>query len=154
MPKTLLPVPHRRQGEAADCLAACAAMVLDYLNTPLLYDQLLSVLEVKPFGVPRRNILALNQYGVKVVYREASLEFISEYLAAALPVIAFVYTGELAYWQGKAPTNHAVVVVGLGDEGLLLNDPEFEQAPQVASVDEFLLAWQESDNACAVISLP
>lgn len=31
---TLLPVSHRRQQQQADCLAACAAMALDYLLDP------------------------------------------------------------------------------------------------------------------------
>ncbi len=38
---TLLPVSHRRQQQQADCLTACAAMVLDYQQRPIPYDRLL-----------------------------------------------------------------------------------------------------------------
>ena len=37
---TLLTVSHRQQTQQADCLAACAAMVLDYLHIPISYNKL------------------------------------------------------------------------------------------------------------------
>jgi ABC-type bacteriocin/lantibiotic exporter with double-glycine peptidase domain len=129
-------------------------MVLEYLSLSLPYARLLDILEIKPYGAPRRNILALNRHGVDVTYREATLDLLREYLDNALPVIVFVYTGELTYWQGREPTNHAVIVVGMDDEGLFVNDPEFQNAPQYVSREEFELGWQESDNACAILSLP
>ena len=44
MPKHLLPVPHHKQREGADCLAACAAMVLSYLGLSVAYERLLKLL--------------------------------------------------------------------------------------------------------------
>ena len=35
MPNTLLPIPHHLQRSDGDCLAACAAMVLDHLDVPM-----------------------------------------------------------------------------------------------------------------------
>lgn len=35
-----LPVPHRKQLQQSDCLAACAAMVLAYLGEPVDYQRL------------------------------------------------------------------------------------------------------------------
>ncbi len=129
-------------------------MVLAYLDVPVPFEGLLAALNIGPYGAPRRNIVALSRFGVSVAYREGTLEFLNESLEAALPVIAFVHTGELGYWAGRLPSDHAVVVVGLEGDRVLLNDPEFEHAPQAASLDEFELAWQASDYACAVISLP
>ena len=50
MPAILLPVLHQQQRQQADCLAACAAMILAYLDVDIEYDQLLRLLKVKPFG--------------------------------------------------------------------------------------------------------
>lgn len=41
MPGHLLSVPLHRMKQTADCLAACVAMVLDYLGHPVNYDQLI-----------------------------------------------------------------------------------------------------------------
>jgi len=76
-------------------------MVLDYLNAPVPFSHLVEALDVKSYGAPRRNILALSRLGVDVEYREASLDAITEYLEAALPVIVFLHTGELGYWKGR-----------------------------------------------------
>lgn len=147
-----LPVPHREQQQAADCLAACAAMVLSYLERPEPYGRLLSILGIGTIGAPRRNVLRLARLGVDVEYREATLPILARYLQAGQPVVAFVDTGELPYWP--VSTNHAVVVVGIDEETVWINDPAFSNAPVAVSVAEFDLAWFNGDNACAVIRLP
>ena len=60
MPNTLLAVPHQRQQQEADCLAACATMVLAYLNVDIKYQQLLKLLKVKPYGTPGQNLKYLS----------------------------------------------------------------------------------------------
>ncbi len=155
MPKTSLPIipplplPLRKQAQSSDCLAACAAMVLAYLGQPAAYSTLLTLLRIGPLGTPRRNIQRLTQLGVEVIYREATLPLVADYLAAGQPVIAFVDTTELAYWS--TATNHAVVIIGLDESDVLVNDPALETAPQRIPHDEFELAWLNCDNTCAVI---
>ena len=133
MPKASLPhipplnVPHREQIQASDCLAACVAMVLDYLGRPVSYPQLLSLLQIGLLGAPRRNVLRLTRLGLDVTYREAALSLIVAYLQVSQPVIAFVDTGELA--------------------------PAFASAPQRIPRGEFELAWLNCDNACAVVNV-
>ena len=61
MPKILLTVPQQKQQSDGDCLAACAAMVLNYLNRPVAYASLLKLLKIKPFGAPASNIRLLEQ---------------------------------------------------------------------------------------------
>ena len=64
MSKLILPVTHLRQLHPADCIAACATMILAYLNEPVEYDRLLRILQVAPeFGTAAFNIrlLALRQ---------------------------------------------------------------------------------------------
>jgi ABC-type bacteriocin/lantibiotic exporter with double-glycine peptidase domain len=55
-----LPVRHYKQTQLADCLAACAAMVLDYLQKSIAYERLLRLLGIGLIGAPRRNILQLS----------------------------------------------------------------------------------------------
>jgi ABC-type bacteriocin/lantibiotic exporter with double-glycine peptidase domain len=157
MPKTSLPivlplpVPHRKQERDSDCLAACAAMVLAYLNRPTAYAELLTLLRIGPLGAPRRNVSRLAQLGLDVTYREATLPIVAAYLQAGEPVITFVDTTELTYWSFA--TNHAVVVIGLDAIEVVVNDPAFDTAPHRIPHDEFELAWLNSDNACAIITV-
>jgi len=157
VPHTSLPtspriddVPLRRQTQPADCLAACAAMILDFLGQSLSYKKLLALLNIGPYGTPRRNILQLTTAGLRVDYGEATPDILAAYLESGRPVIAFVDTGELPYWAES--TNHAVVVVGLDDETVLVHDPAFD-SPQTVPREDFELAWLECDNVCALITI-
>lgn len=158
MPNTSLPVtlrlqgvPHYRQTQASDCLAACVAIVLDYLGRPMPYVDLITLLEIGPIGAPRRNVLQLTQVGLKVSYREATLSIVTAYLQAGLPVIAFVDTGELPYWS--ASTNHVVVIIGIDEENVVLKDPAFDTEVQIVPRGDFELAWLECDNVCVALDL-
>jgi ABC-type bacteriocin/lantibiotic exporter with double-glycine peptidase domain len=124
-------------------------MVLDFLGRSLSYETLLDLLDIGPYGAPRRNILRLTILGLQVNYGEATPGILAAYLENRQPVIAFVDTGELPYWSES--TNHAVVVVGLNDDTVLLYDPAFD-SPQVVPRGDFELAWLECDNVCALIT--
>lgn len=144
-----LPVPHHKQRQAADCLAACATMVLAYHHRAVTYARLLSLLGISPIGAPRRNILHLTALGLDVDYYEATLPLLAQELHRGYPVIAFVDTAELPYWH--IASNHAIVVVGLTQDEVHANDPAFDTAPYTIPHGDFELAWLNCDNACAVI---
>lgn len=150
MPDLLLSVPHREQDDTADCLAACAAMVLDYMNIPVTYDRLLKLLKVQWFGTFGANLHALEQLGVQVVYKRGTLAELREHLVNNRPPIALVETGELPYW--KQATLHAVVVVGMDYRHLYLNDPAFPEFPIKVSHGDFGLAWLERDELYAALT--
>lgn len=125
-------------------------MALDYIGQPVNYDRLLRLLQIDPdYGTSARNILRLSELGVEVLYTRGTLDDIRAHLIADHPCIVFVNTGELPYWQEA--TGHAVVVVGLDDATVYLNDPAFATAPQIVSHGDFLLAWLEMDEYFAVI---
>ncbi|MBI5053051.1 MAG: C39 family peptidase, partial [Chloroflexi bacterium] len=139
MPKLLLPVTHFKQAQRADCIAACAKMVLDYIEKPINYDRLLRILRVNPdYGTVASNILRLKEVGVDVLYSRGSLEDIRSHLADNRPCIAFVNTDELPYWHERG--GHAVVVIGIDDDLIYLNDPSFPESPQAVLHGNFLLA--------------
>jgi hypothetical protein len=103
----------------------------------------------KQLGTPASNILKLKQLGINVVYEQGTLNKLHHHLANNRPCIVFVKTGELPYWAQD--TDHAIVVVGLDDEFVYLNDPAFPAAPTQVSHGDFELAWQERDEFYAVI---
>ena len=111
MPGHLLQVPLRRMQEEADCLAACAAMVLDYIGHPVAYVEILRLLDVGTYGTPAGRIARLATRDVNVEYGEGTLARLEALVDGDQPIIALLRTVELPYWQG-VDTFHSVVVVG------------------------------------------
>jgi ABC-type bacteriocin/lantibiotic exporter with double-glycine peptidase domain len=148
---TLLPVSHRQQRQQAECLAACAAMVLDYLQVPASYEQLVELLRIGPAGAPFRNLRYLESLGLSVLIEQGEIETLRSHLGRGSPVLAFVDTGQLPYWDEI--TGHAVVVVGIEADLIYLNDPGFTEAPKVIPVAEFELAWLGLDQFYAISEL-
>jgi ABC-type bacteriocin/lantibiotic exporter with double-glycine peptidase domain len=148
---TLLPVSHRRQKQPSDCLAACAAMVLDYLLVPVNYSQLIGLLNVDAVGAPFRNLRYLHSLGLSVTVAEGNIETLQTQLDTGLPVIVAVATIELPYWDEA--TDHAVVVIGMDEQQVYINDPDRVSSPQVVSLAEFELAWLEKDYLYACVQL-
>lgn len=153
MPKVLLPVTHLKQRRDGDCLAACAAMILDFMGRGVDYSRLLLLLGIKNYGAPAGNIRHVSQLGLNVEYSVTDSAGLFRMLADGTPLIVFVRTGDLPYWKYK--TDHAVVVVGYDSDthSVFLNDPYFEEAPILVPLEYFELAWLERDNYYAVITI-
>jgi len=94
-----LNVSNVRQQRQADCLAACAAMVVSYLQLPFSYERARHIIGVTSIGAPFHRLERLREWRLSVVIGEGSLETLAEYLQLGLPVIVAVGTGELSYWQ-------------------------------------------------------
>ncbi len=150
MPPVLLPVSHFEQRSTGECLAAGAAMLLTYLEIPITYDQLLQILRIEWFGAPASHIRYLEKLGVVVTYKQGDLVELHQQLWQDRPCIAFVQTGELPYWAEDLA--HAVVVVGLDDKNVFLNDPAWPDAPMQVARGDFELAWLARDEFYAVIT--
>ncbi|MEM7124793.1 MAG: cysteine peptidase family C39 domain-containing protein [Chloroflexota bacterium] len=150
----LLNVPNVRQRQQADCLAACAQMVLTYLGEQVDYNRLLRILDTTENGTPFSNIRRLTSLGLFVEQDEYidDLTLVAHYLDLRLPIIIGVKTWGLSYWR-PIDTNHAVVIVGLSDSDIYINDPAFDEAPKVIKEDDFLYAWLGHDFRYAIIGL-
>ena len=152
MPNILLPVPHHLQHSDSDCLAACAAMALDYVGASANYDRLLRLLGVKPYGTPGSRLNNLTDLGVDVRYALGTMDELLDYLSYGQPCIVLVRTDQLPYWTYA--TDHAVLVVGFDEQAIYVNDPAFKEAPQRAPRADFELAWLEFDYRYATIWSP
>jgi ABC-type bacteriocin/lantibiotic exporter with double-glycine peptidase domain len=131
VPRNLLTVRHIQPRYSADCLAACAAMLLTYINVQVPYERLLRILNVQSFGASGRNLYRLSQLGVEVVYREGAMSILEEIIGSGRPCIALAQTGFLQYWTYS--TEHAVIVVGIDGDSVYLNDPAFAQHPMITT---------------------
>ncbi|MCL4267820.1 MAG: C39 family peptidase [Anaerolineae bacterium] len=147
----LLPVSHQQQKHQSDCLAACAAMLLSYLQIPISYKKLMQLLKVDAIGTPFRNLQNLGALGLSILIAEGDFAAVQAHLAAGLPVITAVDTRQLSYWQEE--TDHAVVIIGLDDTAVSLNDPNSPDAPKIVTRAEFELSWLEKNYLHAVIQL-
>ena len=148
MDPVLLSVSHVRQRNSGECVAACSMMALTYLGFSVPYKRLVELLKISWFGTPSFNIRELEKLGVAVIYKQGSFAEIQSHLENGRPSIAFVKTRELPYWEED--TGHAVLVVGLDDEYVYVNDPAMEDAPIQISRGDFDLAWLEWDELYAV----
>lgn len=151
MPRNLLTVPHIPQRNSADCLAACAAMLLAAIDKDVPYPQLLRILNVQSYGTSARNLHYLSQVGVDIVYREGSLSILEETISSGRPCLTLVRTEFFPHWSYT--TDHAVVVVGMDDDLVYLNDPAFAQYPMHVTKLEFDLAWMEFDYRYCIITM-
>jgi len=147
----LLPVPHQPQQNDGDCLAACAAMLLAYLEQPLDYAHLRRLLDIRSYGAPAGNIRLLTQLNLTVAYSQTDLQGLESLLDQGQAVIVFVRTGDLPHWRYSV--DHAVVATGYDDHHIYLNDPDRDKAemPLAVPKDDFELAWLERDYYYAVI---
>lgn len=151
MPKRLLKVPHHKQQKESDCLVACAAMLLVAQDIHLPLPQLSAVLDVTPWGTPHRNfrLLAEQISHIQVTYRQGSLADLYQAIDRDHPVVVFVWTGEPPYWQIE--TGLALVVVGYDQDHFYVNDPAFDEAPQVVTHGDLDLAWIAYDTYYALV---
>ena len=149
MPNASLPIPHFKQTAGNTCVPAFVRMVLAYLQHSIDEPTLVKLLDTKPFGTAVRNIQRVSSLGFVVSFGSSALTSIRAALASGNPVIAFVMTGHLKYWQVNVA--HAVVVVGIDDENVYLDDPWIDASPQVSPIDDFLAAWAEFDHLAATI---
>jgi ABC-type bacteriocin/lantibiotic exporter with double-glycine peptidase domain len=144
----LLPVSHHPQQRQADCLAACAYMVLAYQNQSVPYDRLLTLLRIGAAGAPYRNLRYLESAGLTVQIQQGEIADLQDCLAKNIPPIIFVNTAELPYWSEAA--GHALVVVGIDETSIFINDPVFPDAPKSLNIADLELAWLEMDQFFAV----
>lgn len=150
MPSILLNVPLLAQRDRADCLPACVQMVLTYQGRSVDPSWLHRVLESTKIGTPGFKVLNLERHGYSVTYSPATDDrVLVQALDAGVPPITLMLTSNLSYWNIQ--TAHAVVVIGIDEEVVIVNDPAFPTSSQRIARNEFMLAWSDFDYLYALI---
>ncbi len=112
-------------------------------------ERLRSILGTHEAGTTSSQIRKLESLNLTVIYKRGTFEELQDHLTNDHPCIAFVMTGQLPYWKDNR--SHAVVVVGLDEERVYLNDPDLDFAPVQVSRGDFDLAWLEWDEMYAAL---
>jgi hypothetical protein len=121
-------------------------MLLARLDDPVVESDVSKLFQSTEIGTPASRVLRLKRWGYQVTYRSAVLDELHQWLTEDKPPIVFLRTLFVDY--GTEDTFHAAVVVGIE---VYLNDPAFDFAPQICSLDGFLAAWAERDEGIALI---
>lgn len=147
---SILAVPHFQQSDEGYCLPACARMVLSYLGLERDETDLSQILGTKKYGTPSFAIERLSSRDIEIVYQEWSVAELILMLDAGHPVIVFVRTVFLDYYQEDFA--HAVVIVGaVPNHHFVVQDPAQPTGPMELSWDGLLAAWSEFDYQGAVL---
>ncbi|HID53336.1 MAG TPA: hypothetical protein EYP41_15060 [Anaerolineae bacterium] len=87
--------------------------------------------------------------GLSIQIKQGEIADLQNCLIKNIPPIIFVNTAELPYWS--EPTGHALVVVGIDETHIFVNDPAFPDAPESLAIAALELARLEMDQFFAVI---
>jgi len=150
MPAGYTPAPHYPQSNPGACLPACARMVLATFNEQRSETELSAILESYDFGTPAYHISYLSKIGYQVEYRPFALNELAAYLAQGLFPIVFVHA-DLLPWTDFSGF-HALVLIKITTQDVLLLDPALPNGPTQLAIDGFLAAWEEFDRRAAVVS--
>lgn len=83
----------------------------------------------------------------------SSLDSLRQSLRDGVPPIVIVNTAPLrSYWQRECA--HALVVVGIEEQLVFVNDPFFDDAPKRIPAAEFLAAWGVYGQFTLMLVLP
>jgi ABC-type bacteriocin/lantibiotic exporter with double-glycine peptidase domain len=146
---------HRQQRREADCLVACADMVLNHLGLAIDDARLAKILRVGAEFTPFSHLRYLEQLGLSIILEtEGEVSLFETYIAVGLPIIVGVKTLNWPHW-GEIITEHAVVVVGIDQahDLIYLHDPFFADAPIEMDLLRFETGWEEKERWYAVIGL-
>jgi len=106
-----------------------------------------------PIGTFFRNLRYLEAaLGLSVTVGYGDLQILETHLETGLPIIVSVNTKMLSYWNNQE-TIHALVVIGMDEEQIYVNDPAYADASKAIPLAEFELAWFEEKELYAVIGL-
>jgi len=155
-PKQFLKIPHYKQELNNSCLPACIRMVLSFFNITKSEQDIRRLVKIKPAGVNPLNLIHLKNWDIEVNISFSNFDILEDIITQKKPSIALLWTGELDYWDSEKYFDylHAVVVIGIDNENILVNDPAFSKYPQHFPVNNFLEAWSYSQYMLILIEKP
>jgi len=125
-------------------------MVLAYWGIYRSQNRLARQLQMIPnAGTPGSRLRNLASRNLHIHYGGGTLDDLRDALAQAIPPITLVNTKHLTHWDRE--TAHAIVVLAMDDNHMVINDPGMNQGLTSVSLDYFLLAWDDMANLYGLI---
>jgi len=100
---------------------------------------------------PARVMIALPQLGFQAFVFDGTVGLLSDTLTDGRPCIVHLWTERLRYWQDRDPTIHAVVILALAENQVVVNDPALDCGEQIIPLPEFLDAWRSAGYLLMVV---
>jgi ABC-type bacteriocin/lantibiotic exporter with double-glycine peptidase domain len=120
-------------------------MVLAFYGAEHSETELCQLFRTRGMGTsPARVMMNLPRLGFQALVFDGTMSLIASSLKDDQPCIVHLWTEHLAYWQGRDPTIHAVVVATLLDDAVVVNDPAFDDGQQRIPLAEFRAAWRSA----------
>lgn len=147
----MLNLPYFQQEDETSCVLASVRMILAGLGYPLSEEEVGTLLQQFPQGTYIEALRTLETLLPDISVEVASIDesHLCTCLDAGEPVIAYLQTAHLSYWNRDA--YHAVVVVGADAENYSVHDPQFPPPARAVPRAEFLNAWNALGHVVAVI---
>jgi ABC-type bacteriocin/lantibiotic exporter with double-glycine peptidase domain len=137
-------VPHFRQELDYSCLAACVRMILAFYGKDYSESDLRKLLKTRMGGTsPARLMWQLPTLGFEALVETGSLRSLSEHVDSGQPCIVHVWTPPLPHWDKEAI--HALVVIGMSEDSVLIHDPSLPTGPTTVPLSSFVNAWAATD---------
>lgn len=145
-------VPHYPQEQGNSCLAACIRMALAFYGAEHDEAELRRLFRTRGMGTsPARVMIALPQLGFQAIVFDGTVALLSDSLAEGKPCIVHLWTEHLTYWRELDPAVHAVVVLSLTRDQVMVNDPALDYGAQSIPFQEFLNAWRSAGYLLMVV---
>lgn len=143
-------VPHFQQERDYSCLPACVRMVLAFYGEQHSEEELRRILKTRVTGTSPANLM-LNLPGIGYSARvfDSSYAFLQSCISDDMPCIVHLWTPSLPHWHDAAI--HAVVVTGIEDDVVLINDPVLSTPATPVLVEDFLEAWTATDHTLVLV---
>ena len=160
-PRTQMSAPERVRSRI--CSPTCVSMALEHLGARHAFDELVVAAHHRPtnlYGVWPQNLWAASRWGVLGATETATdWDGAAQVLEAGQPFVASIAfdAGTLAGAPLAASRGHLVIVRGIQNNRVLVNDPAGEtvtDVPRSYDIEEFTRAWLGARGVFYAFSAP
>lgn len=142
-------VPCYKQEKEYSCAVCCLRMMLEFYGREYEEEELEKLCKTTEKGTIAKNVVdAAKRSGFLALLCEGDLEFIQVCVSSGMPVIVYLRTKSLPWWDYDAI--HAVVVTGIDGDHIYLNEPWLGSQVR-CEVGDFVAAWNELSNLLIMI---
>jgi len=142
-------IPCYKQKKNYTCAVCCLKMVLEYYGKEYEEIELEKMCRTTERGTIAKNVVdTAKRIGFWAAICEGDLEFIRACISSEMPVIVYLRTKYLPWWEYDAI--HAVVVIGIDENYIYLNE-SWTGSQVRCKISDFIDAWNELFNLMILI---